>query len=81
MAADAAGACAIWRWINACRAFAVNSDCALPSRLSDERTGPGLAAITAADTAIDATPHIQNLFITLLHVSAAKTSAPFKGTL
>jgi hypothetical protein len=62
-AADAAEACAIWRWINAFRAFAANSDCALPSKLSDERIDPGFAATTAADSAIDATPHIQNLFI------------------
>jgi hypothetical protein len=66
VAADVAGACAIRRWINAFRAFTENSDCALPSKLSEERIGRGLAIITAADTTITATPPIQNQFIAVL---------------
>ena len=81
VATDVAGACAIRRWINAFRAFAANSDCALPSKLSEERTGRGFAVITAADTTITATPPIQNQFIALLRACATKASTTLQGAL
>jgi hypothetical protein len=54
------------RWIKASRAFIANSDWALPSKPSDERTGCGLHSTAAADTAITAPLIIQNLRIVVL---------------